>query len=90
MRISQLAQVACNDVYLGAPAEVERAAWSEQLVPLVIGQMALNAVAEGDRLIVCGPHLVPGERDDRSVRVLPLDLFDHGRPREHGVLVVTG
>ena len=90
MRVAQLRQVAGDYVHLGAPAVVERSAGGEQFVPFVIRQVTLHAVVEGDGLVFGGFHFMPGERDYRAVPVLPLDLFDHGRPREHGVLVVAG
>jgi len=82
MGVAQLPQIACDDVHLRAPAEIQRTAWREQLLPLIIGQVALHAIVEGDRLVFGGFYGVPGECDDRAVPVLPLDLFNHGRPRK--------
>src|ERR1035441_8853853 len=90
MRLAQLPKIASNHVNLSAPAIVEWAARGQQFLPLVIRQVALHAVVEGDRLVVRGLHFVPGEGDDCAVTVLALDLFDHCWSRKHRVFVVPG
>src|ERR1700721_2135142 len=77
MRIAQLPQVACDHVHLRAPAVIEGTAGREQFMPLIVGQVALYAVAEGDRLIIGGPDGVPGQGDPRPVLVLPFSFFAH-------------
>ena len=89
MRILQFLQVAGDDVDLGAPAVIEIGARGQQFVPLKVAQVSLHAVVKGDGLIVCGTDRVPGKRNDGAVRVLALDLGDHGRPAFDGVFVIA-
>ena len=52
--------------------------------------MTLDAVAEGDGLVVGGADGMPGEGNDGAVRVLAFHFGDHGGARFDGVLVVAG
>jgi len=88
--VLELAKVAGDHVDLGAPAVIQRRAGGEELLPFVVGEMALDAVAEGDGLVVGGADLMPGEGDEGAVLILALDLLDHGGAREDGVFVVAG
>jgi len=83
MRVAKLAQITGDDIDLGAPAVVERGSGGEELLPLVVSQVALNAVVEGDGLVVGRADLVPGEGDDGAVAILAFDFFNHGRTGEH-------
>ena len=80
-----------NHIDLGAPAVIERRAGSEKLLPLVVGQVALDAVVEGDWLVVRRANFVPGKRAMMApFLILALDLLNHGGAGENGVLVLAG
>ena len=85
--VAQLFQIAGDDVDLRAPALMERGAGREHLVPFEIGKVALDAIAEGDRLIVGGANGVPGEGDDRAIPVLAHGFGDQRRAGQCGVLI---
>src|ERR1039458_7463640 len=76
-RILELLQISRDDIHLGTPLLVYVRAGRQKLLPLGVGEMSLNtrrAAPEHHRLICSGPHLVPANRDDRTVLVL-LDQF---------------
>lgn len=89
VRVAQLLQIPGDHIHLRAPALIKTGAGSQHFAPFEIGEMALHALVESDRLIVGRPHGVPGERNDSAVAILAHSFFHQRRARQRGVLILA-
>src|SRR5271166_6432628 len=77
----QLLEVCRDDIHLGAPALVEPGPGCRQFRPLLVAELALDAVVKAHRLVVDRPHRVPAQGDYRPAFILAFDESDVARPR---------
>ncbi len=93
MRGLKLLQVFRRGVHVLFPALVERRVGRDQLLPLVVGELAVHAAAPARAglagLVFGGAEHVPAQVDDGPGSGLLLRLLDHEIAMEDGVLVLV-